>query len=634
MKFTCVLAALLLGSAISQNVVEVAVSLPNTFSSLVDILITAGLDDSLSTAQDITVFAPTDGAFEKLHQSSLQLLQTEQWRLHLQNFLLQHVLPLKVPSSAISEGLRTDALNGEEVKFNVSTSGGVIVNDIASVVQADVSADNGVIHVVDTVLFPEWVSNNIVDRASGDPELTILTRLIHGLHLTRPLAFHGPYTVFAPSDVSFIDALDVLGIQNGILSASLASTLVTYHVVHGIYTAAEIVDGLELMTAQGEEIQFSFDGDIPQVNGANIVSADILASNGIVHKIDAVMIPKSVLSTPEADPQTVIDVAISNSDTFSSLVNLVVQADLVDPLSTTQGITVFAPTNDAFAIITDAAPEIVANLQTEQWSAHLKNLMLYHILPVQVLSSAVTDGLTATALNGEDISFTANTGIFVNFDSEVVLADVDASNGVIHAIDNVLIPSWVSNSIVDRAIGSSVLTTLVDLLVKAGLVDSLAGAGPFTVFAPTNDAFVEFLGDDVANTASLDIELLSSILTYHVVPGIYAASDIANGVSLTTLQGEEISLSLMGNTAMVNGEIVVTADILANNGVVHVIDGVLVPNEATAFKMVQASFVEPQDQLTLSLMESEEKSSSGSRFSIATLMATLVSIGVVVGNNF
>jgi transforming growth factor-beta-induced protein len=255
--------------------------------------------------------------------------------------------------------------------------------------------------------------------------------------------------------------------------------------------------------------------------------------------------------------------------------------------------------------------------------------LLYHVLPVEVPSSAVTDGLATTALNGEDLSFDVNEdGIFVNSNSAVVIADVGASNGVIHAIDSVLIPSWVSNSIVDRAVGSPALTTLVDLVVGAGLAGTLSGAGPFTVFAPTNDAFLEFLGNDFDAAGSLDIDFVASILKYHVVPGIYSAADIANGLSLTTVQGEDIVFSLMGSTAMVNGETIVAADILANNGIVHVIDGVLIPIEATASLVMQASLSE---DTTLAMIGSEQSSSSGYRTSFAAATATLMGFGVAIG---
>lgn len=275
-----------------------------------------------------------------------------------------------------------------------------------------------------------------------------------------------------------------------------------------------------------------------------------------------------------------IDIAINNPDAFSSLVDFVTQADLVDALSSTNGITLFAPTNGAFAVLAEAAPVVVANLQTEEWQDHLKNLLEYHVLPVVVPSSAIIDDSVATTLNKESITFSKkDSGIFVNSDAEVVAPDVDASDGVIHAIDNVLLPSWVSNSIVDLAIGSPDLSTLVDLVVQAGLVDTLSEAGPYTVFAPTNDAFLKLLGDE-NDASSLDDDLISSILTYHVVPGIYDSSSLVNGLNLTTVQGQDLTFSIQGNRKWVNGERIITPNILANNGIVHLVNGVLIPEES------------------------------------------------------
>jgi len=204
MKFSFLFSGLLFGFAAAQNAVEVAVGAPDLFSTLVDLVVIAGLDEALSTAQDITVFAPTNGAFGKLHEGSLNLLKSEQWRPHLQNLLSYHVLPVKIFSSAITDGLTAATLTGEEVKLNLPASGGVLVNGHSNVVQADGIADNAAIHAVDSVLFPEWVYNSIVNRAISDPELSTLTKLISGLHLTGALSQHGPFTVFAPTDDAFL----------------------------------------------------------------------------------------------------------------------------------------------------------------------------------------------------------------------------------------------------------------------------------------------------------------------------------------------------------------------------------------------------------------------------------------------
>ena len=304
-----------------------------------------------------------------------------------------------------------------------------------------------------------------------------------------------------------------------------------------------------------------------------------------------------------AGQQNVVDVAVEQG--FTVLAAFATAAELVDTLATTQGITVFAPTDEAFLALGATVPDVVANLNTPQWQPHLQDVLAYHVVPSEVPSSAVTDGLTANALNGEALSFTVNDeGVFVNENTQVTVVDVAADNGIIHVVDSVLIPSWVSNSIVDRAVASPDLTTLVDLVVKAELAETLSGAGPYTVFAPTDAAFVEFLGEG-ADTSALDTALVTDILTYHVVEGIYTASQVTDGLTLTTIQGEDITFTV-ADSAMVNGETIVATDILANNGIVHVIDGVLSPPKKEAADDMSSTM---EDETT---MEKEEEDSHDS----------------------
>ena len=135
-------------------------------------------------------------------------------------------------------------------------------------------------------------------------------------------------------------------------------------------------------------------------------------------------------------------------------------------------------------------------------------------------------------------------------------------------------PSVDSNSIMDIATRITYLSTLVDLIFQAGLYGTLSGAGPFTVFAPTNAAFLESL---VGDKTSLSAEQLFSILTYHVVEGIYTEDALVNGLILTTLQGDKLTLSSQGKNEFVNDEKIIIPNILANNGIIHVIGGVLTP---------------------------------------------------------
>ena len=276
-----------------------------------------------------------------------------------------------------------------------------------------------------------------------------------------------------------------------------------------------------------------------------------------------------------------LEIIVVDPDNFSSLLGYFSQADLVDTLSNGQGITLFAPTNDAFKTLTGAASDVEVNLKTEEWQNHLEDLLYHHVLPTVVPSSDITDGLSVTTLNEDDIYFTVSTtngggtGIFVNTDAEVVEADIDAINGIIHAIDDVILPSWFSNSIMKLAEGTSDLSTLVDLVVQAGFSGTLSEAGPYTVFAPTNAAFLDSL---FGGGTSISADQLSSILTYHVLKGIYADTDLRDGLILTTLQGEKLTFkSTKENGEFVNDKRIIIPNILANNGIIHIIDGVLIP---------------------------------------------------------
>ena len=275
-----------------------------------------------------------------------------------------------------------------------------------------------------------------------------------------------------------------------------------------------------------------------------------------------------------------LEIIVVDPDNFSSLLGYFSQADLVETLSNGQGITLFAPTNDAFKTLTGAASDVEVNLKTEEWQNHLEDLLYHHVLPTVVPSSDITDGLSVTTLNEDDIYFTVSTtngggtGIFVNTDAEVVEADIDAINGIIHAIDDVILPSWFSNSIMKLAEGTSDLSTLVDLVVQAGFSGTLSEAGPYTVFAPTNAAFLDSL---FGGGTSISADRLSSILSYHILKGIYADTDLRDGLILTTLQGEKLTFkSTKENGEFVNDKRIIIPNILANNGIIHIIDGVLI----------------------------------------------------------
>ena len=319
-----------------------------------------------------------------------------------------------------------------------------------------------------------------------------------------------------------------------------------------------------------------------------------------------------------------------------SLVAALAHADLVTTLQGTGPFTVFAPTDEAFA----AAGIDLADFDTAEENATLSDILLYHVYSGAVASSDVTDGLTVSMVNGDDATFTVATdGTVMIGDATVTTADVQASNGVIHVIDKVLMPpageicyntnthmivagadkatcgafmylenytmngqeitgcynsithavSNVSQAVcesymwtpsVDIAMtagATGIHTSLVAALAKANLVATLQGDGPFTVFAPSDAAFTA-AGINLDDfTTDAQIAALADILLFHVVSGQVNAADVTDGLVAAAVNGDNLTFVVANGTVTVNGATVILADVPASNGVIHVIDAVLMP---------------------------------------------------------
>ena len=282
----------------------------------------------------------------------------------------------------------------------------------------------------------------------------------------------------------------------------------------------------------------------------------------------------SLLASPVvvADDTQDIPTNAQNTGAHDSLVAALSHAELVSALQADGPFTVFAPTDDAFA----AAGIDLSTFDTDEENATLSDILLYHVVSGAVASSDVTDGMSAEALNGDELSFTVSDGSVMVNDATVTSADVMASNGIIHVIDKVLMPPADLGDIPTVAQGTGIHTSLVAAVVQAELLTTLQGDGPFTVFAPTDDAFAA-AGIDLA---ALDNEegkaTLTDILLYHVVSGAVPSSAVTDGMSAAAVNGDDLSFAV-GEGVMVNDANVVLADVPASNGVIHVIDKVLMP---------------------------------------------------------
>lgn len=281
--------------------------------------------------------------------------------------------------------------------------------------------------------------------------------------------------------------------------------------------------------------------------------------------------------TPKAEmPKDIVEVAVSDAR-FSILVEAVTKANLVSALQGDGPFTVFAPTNDAFnALFAQLGVSGIADLD----AATLTPILLNHVVAGSIKSSDISTGYVTT-LNATDpaqagVKVFVEKGSDVKVDgSKVIIADVMASNGVIHAIDKVILPA----SVVSHAINNPNFSILVQAVVKAGLVEALSGTGPFTVFAPTNAAFnALFSALGVSGIDALTAGQLTPILLYHVVPGNVRSSQVSSGSVPTLKDGSNLNVTVTNMGVNINGSVnVIATDVQGSNGVIHVIDAVLVP---------------------------------------------------------
>lgn len=282
------------------------------------------------------------------------------------------------------------------------------------------------------------------------------------------------------------------------------------------------------------------------------------------------------------DTNTIVDVAVNNN--LSSLVAAVTRADLAGTLSSPGPFTVFAPTNEAFQGLLDSNADwnSVNDIPVET----LRSVLLFHVLSGEVKSTDLADiyvNTSSTGPNDEALSLQVEvTGaIEFNGDAKPVIVDVEASNGVVHMIDKVMLPPNVVTVALNNAGFTSLVAALTDDRHTTNFVDVLNGEGPYTVFAPTNDAFQALL-DSNANWNSLGdipIATLEAVLLYHVVGANVQSDELENG-DVSTLSGT-ITIDLTNGAQIKTSSSqtinIILTDVQGTNGVVHAIDTVLLP---------------------------------------------------------
>jgi uncharacterized surface protein with fasciclin (FAS1) repeats len=531
------------------------------FDTLETALSTAGLVETFAGTEAFTVFAPTDAAFEALPEGALDALLAD--KEALTEVLQYHVVSGEVDAATVVTLEKATTLLGKDVTITVK-DGEVFLNDTVKVVTTDIAASNGIVHVIDAVLLPpedvepepEPTTNTIVDIVVNGEDFDTLETAVVTAELAETLSGPGPFTVFAPTDAAF-EALPE-GLLEELLEDKEALTdILTYHVLSGETKAETVVTLPRGTSLNGVDFKITVDGSTVKINDTiTVTSTDIEADNGVIHVIDAVMVP----------PKSIYDVVTSSAD-FSTLATAVNAAGLSMTLGGSDAYTVFAPTNAAIAALGDAVPALLAN------PAKLADVILHHATAGKHYADHVVMMTSAEMANGLTLPITVDGDSVKIGDAKIVTTDIYARNGVIHVIDAVLVPP---PTIVDVAAADPRFSTLVTALNAAELTATLDGPGPFTVFAPTNDAFGQISSIFLDNLLR-DKDALTDVLLFHVVDGNSLASDVVSKVYLTMKNGAIAPISTASGAATIAGALISTTDIKVRNGVIHVIDKVIMP---------------------------------------------------------
>lgn len=557
---------------------------------------------ALSGDGPFTVFAPTNAAFADLFAQldgfdSLDDFNTEELQDLLAVILTYHVVPgVGAISTTLTDGQTLTTLQGSSLE--VSTQGGVFISDAtdvdAEVTTADVVASNGVVHIIDKVLLPQAILDeladiilvSITDLVVGNENLESLLFALTAADGDLPTVLRGdgPFTVLAPTDSAFENFLD--GSDLADIPVDVLTNVLLNHVIEGALLQADL-EGLgsgytsTLASGAGDEnlsIFFNTASGVEFNGVSSVETADVKALNGVVHVVNAVI-----------DLPNIVDHAVANPN-LTSLV-----AALTDGGNTTftdllsdeaQEFTVFAPVNDAFAAFTNPS------------SNDINDILSNHVI---VGTAAFSSGLTNSYVNtaaefdtDEPFSMYINTddGVTLNGISDVAIADIVATNGVIHAVDAVIdLPNLVEFVAADPNFDSLEAALTTD--GQPDFIITLLGDGPFTVFAPTNDAFQALLdsNDMWDGLGDIDSALLTSVLQHHVISGanIRSGDLTPNGDTVTpaTLEGDTFTITLPGTNENIadvtdgsgnTGIGIDIVDLQAANGVIHVLDAVLIPD--------------------------------------------------------
>uniref|UniRef100_A0AAR2IUK3 FAS1 domain-containing protein n=1 Tax=Pygocentrus nattereri TaxID=42514 RepID=A0AAR2IUK3_PYGNA len=495
-----------------------------------------------------TMFVPSDDAWNQLDGTARKALESNV-NNELYKTLHYHMVNKRLLTKDLKNDMTLESIYNNLGLYINHYSNGIVTVNCARIINANQMATNGVVHVIDRVV--SAVGNTIKELINNHEELGSLSS-----SLLEKLGEPGHYTLFAPTNEAF-DKVDREVIERVLGDKNVVQALLKYHLLSSVQCSEAIMAGSVYETMEGSTIEIGCDGDSLTVNGIKMVlKKDIVTKNGVIHLIDQVLMPDSA--------KQVTELIGGSQSTFS---DMVYELGLSAAMRPETQYTLLAPLNGAFN-------EEVMSMDQRLLKIILEN----HILKLKVTLSELYNGQLLETLGGKFLRvFVYRTAVCIE-NACMVRGSKEGSNGALHLLTSLI--KLPTTTVYEMLEADGRFTVFLSLMEMAGLTDLLRQEGGYTVFAPTDDAFDGLTEEDLTLLTS-DMNALRTILLYHFSNGVFINGGLEGGVTnlLKTIQGNNLQVMSVNNSIQVNSVNVPGNDLMASNGVVHVVKTLLYPGD-------------------------------------------------------
>uniref|UniRef100_A0A4W5RED4 Periostin n=1 Tax=Hucho hucho TaxID=62062 RepID=A0A4W5RED4_9TELE len=500
-----------------------------------------------------TMFTPSNEAWDLLDPEVRGALVSNV-NVELYNALHYHMVNRRMLTKDLKNDMSITSMYNNMGLYINHYSNGIVTVNCARIIHGNQVATNGVVHVIDRVI--TVVGNTIKDILEVNEDLSSFSAVALASGVMDKMGQPGHFTLFAPTN----EAMENLGasfLERIMGDKAVIGALVDYHLLNSVQCSEAIMAGSVYETVEGSTIEIGCDGDSLTVNGIKMVlKKDIVTSNGVIHLIDKVLIPDSA--------KEVMELFGESQSTFSDMVS---ELGLSAAMKPETEYTLLAPLNPAFS------DEVMSIDQSV-----LKVILENHILKLKHTLSELYNGQLLETISGKLLRvFIYRTAVCIE-NACMVRGSKEGSNGALHLMRSLIKPA--QTTIYELLISDGRFNIFLSLMESAGLTELLKQEGSYTVFAPTDEAFDGLTEQDITMLTS-DVNVLRTILLYHFSNGVFINGGLEGGVTnlLKTIQGHNLHVLSVNNSISVNSVDVPDIDLMATNGVTHVVKNILYPGD-------------------------------------------------------